>query len=120
MKAFIISLLLTLILTVSVIANAVYISTVTEQMKSLVDGIGQNLSDDKAFRELENTWARHKKFFSVSVGFEEIDHVTEYITRLGYDIESGSDIDVRRNCALLQNFFCDVTRHEKISLFNIF
>ena len=95
MKAFIISLLLTLILTVSVIANAVYISTVTEQMKSLVDGIGQNLSDDKA-------------------------HVTEYITRLGYAIESGSDIDVRRNCALLQNFFCDVTRHEKISLFNIF
>ena len=70
MKAFIISLSLTLILTVSIIANAVYISKVTEQMKSLVAKIDQNVSDNKAFEELDDIWAQHKKFFSISVGFE--------------------------------------------------
>ena len=120
MKAFIISLVLTVILIVGIIANTVYISRVTEQMKSLVTEICRGSSSDKAFEQLDEIWARHKNFFAISVGFEEIDHVTEYITRLGFALEEGDGVDIRRNCALLQNFFGDVTRHESISLLNIF
>ena len=120
MKAFIISIVLTLALIVGVIANTVYVSRVTEQMKSLVTEICQSSSADKAFEKLDDIWSRHKNLFAISVGFEEIDHVTEYITRLGFALEEGDGIDVRRNCALLQNFFGDVTRHEGISLLNIF
>ena len=120
MKAFTISLTLTFILIICVIMNAIYISSTTKQMKSLITDICQGSSDDKAFNELNDIWTHHKKFFALSVGFEEIDHVTEYITRLGFAIEQGNGVDIRRNCALLQNFFDDVTRHESISLMNIF
>ena len=120
MRAFIISIVLTVILTVAVIANAAYISKVTEQMKEIVRQIENNGPDSDAFDELYSIWSRHKKFFSLSVGFAEIDHVTEYITRLGCAIENKSAADMRRNCALLNIFFDDVTRHEKLSLLNIF
>ena len=120
MKAFIVSLTLTFTLIIGVTVNAVYISNTTEQMKSLVTEICQGSSSDKAFEELYSIWTRHKGWFAISVGFEEIDHVTEYITRLGFALEEGDGVDIRRNCALLQNFFGDVTRHESISLMNIF
>ena len=120
MKAFIISLILTIILVIAVIANAIYISRITEQMKSLVTEICRGSSRDKAFEELNNIWAHNKSFFTISVGFDEIDHVTEYVTRLGFAIEEHDDIGIRRNCALLENFLSDVTRHESISLLNIF
>lgn len=120
MKALIISLILTFILITAVILNAIYISRVTEKMKSLVTEINQGGSVDKAFEELDGIWSKHKKFFTISVGFEEIDHITEYITRLGCAIENGNAADIRRNCALLQNFFDDVTRHERVSPLNIF
>ena len=120
MKAFIISLSLTLALIIAVIVNAGYVLRTTEQMKSLVRQIEQNVSDDKAFEDLDDIWERHKIWFALSVGLGEIDRVTEYITRLGCAIENGNAIDAERNCALLQIFFDDVSRHEKISLLNIF
>lgn len=119
MKAFIISLSMTVVLTTIVIANAVYISDTTERMKSLVEQISRDGADYKAFEELEGVWTTHRRFFAISVGFEEIDRVTEYITRLGCAVECQDLTDVRRSCALLQIFFDDVTRHEKISLLNI-
>ncbi len=119
MKAFIISISLTVALTAAVLINALYVSKVTEEMKSLVEQIDQGQYSDKAFEALCDKWARHKRIFTVSVSFEDIDHITEYITRLGGALESGDADAVDQHCALLQNFFDDVTRHEKISLLNI-
>lgn len=120
MKALTISLILTFILVVAIILNAMYISRITEKMKSLVTDISKGESVNKAFEELDTIWSKHKKFFTISVGFEEIDHITEYVTRLGCAIENGNTADIRRSCALLQNFFDDASRHEKVSLLNIF
>ena len=120
MKAVIISLILTLILVAAIITNAIYISRVSEEMKSLITQISQGEAVNKAFEELNAIWSRHKNFFTISVGFEEIDHITEYITRLGCAIESNNTADIRLSCALLKNFFDDVTRHERVSPINIF
>ena len=119
MRALIISLLLTVTLTAAILINARYVSEVTEEMKSLVEEIDQGLSPDKAFEDLYDKWSEHKKFFAISVSFEDIDHITEYITRLGSSLESGDADDITQHCALLQNFFDDVIRHERISLLNI-
>ena len=120
MKAIIISVTLLLLVVIVVFANNIYISNVTEKLKSLVEDISQGNNINKAIDELEKLWNDTRKFTALSVSLDEIDQTTEHLISLSIACSFEDDLTIRRYCALLINDFDDLGRYEKFSILNIF
>ena len=119
MKAVIISITLLCLVVIVVFINNIYINSLTEKLKSLVEDISNGHNINKAIEELENIWNDTRKFTALSVSLDEIDQTTEHLISLSAACSFGDDLAIKRYCSLLINDFDDLGRYEKFSILNI-
>ena len=74
---------------------------------------------EDAFMRLESFWNENKIFLEFSVGYREIDRMSELILELGELIEENADADTRRLRTLIADSASDIARLERLSIENL-
>jgi hypothetical protein len=120
MKAFIISAILFALLIATVIGNAFYVKKVSEHVISETEKLkNKNYSSD-IICDLEKYWNRHRGFVGLSVGHQELDHISQSIISLRSSCESKNLSDAKLYLSILQDAVEEMGRHEEISFENLF
>ena len=123
MKEFAAAVILFVLIVVGVIANALYISDCSDELKSLAlevyhaDG---ETNENKAINELDLSWKKHKMLLSMSISLREIDQITEYVIRLECAKRDKDQLELDRVYHLLCNSIDDAVRYDRPSLHIIF
>ena len=120
MKAFWISLILFSLLLVGIFWNAHYVRESESYLTELVVSLGDAEEREESMDELEEFWEKNKKLFGLSVGFRDIDRVSEIITSLRWAQDYGLEAEFQKYRTLLLDAIEEITRNEKLSLGNIF
>ena len=120
MKAFIISAILFALLIATVIGNAFYVKKVSEHVISETEALKKQDYSIEIISDLEKYWKYHRGFVGLSVGHQELDHISQSIISLKSSCESENISDARLYLAILQDAVDEMGRHEEISFENLF
>ena len=120
MKAFWISLALFLLVIGAVIANAAYISYISDRLEEYSKSIQYNKSPADLIEELQDFWDKHRKFIGLSMETPEIDSVEKTILSLKLSYEEGQEFEFERCRLLLAKASREIKRLETFSIENIF
>ena len=120
MKAFAASIVLFFTVIALTVINAVYISSITDQMKSLSQAVCEASDTEKAISELSEYWETHEKYVSLSAGLRDLDKVTEEILKLRAACQSDNEHGKLQSCRLLIDALDDIKKHERFSMDSIF
>lgn len=120
MKAFIISTILFALLIATVFGNAFYVKSVSERIVSDLEILKEENYPLQIANGIESYWLKHRSFVALSVGHEELDHVSQTIISLKASCESKNSSDANMYASILQDAANEIGRHEEISLENLF
>ena len=120
MKAFIISAILFALLISAVIGNAFYVKKVSEHVISETEILKEQDYSLEIISDLEKYWKRHRSFVGLSVGHQELDHISQSIISLRESCGSGNVSDASLYLSILQDAVEEMGRHEEMSFDNLF
>lgn len=121
MKSFVFILFLFLAILACVIGNCFYIRHVCAEMRARMDAIPTPL-DERCIpltQELLSYWEGQANFVSLSVGFLQVDRVTEEAKKLLSCAQTGDISNFYTSLALLRDAVEDVGRLERVSVGNL-
>lgn len=121
MKGWIVSLCLFVLLLFMIAGNAIYVRHVAEH----ISGEAQTLSlesenAEQTLSSLEEYWKKHRPYVALSIGYRELDHLSESLIslRAAYDEKSKSDFALYRRLSI--DAAEELARLEQFSVENLF
>ncbi len=119
MRSFIISILLFIILTASIIINAVYISSGCKELCLYADSIRASQSP-LVIKAIKEYWEDHRYFFGFTVSENKIERMDELIISLSAASDEKNYYEVLRICELIKGLCDDISIYETLSIQAIF
>lgn len=121
MKGFVVSLILFLLTCLLITANAFYVHRVGAHVEQTAASVSlDNPASEEALRALEDYWERHHPFLALSIGYRELDRMSELLLSLRVAYDERSEVDFARERRLAIDTAADLARHERFSLENLF
>ena len=121
MKAWIVSLCLFALLLGAIIGNAVYVRHVAAHVESEARMLSfDDAQTDGRLSALEAYWERHRPYVALSIGYRELDHLSEALIglRTAYDTKASADFTLYRR--LTADAAQEMARLERLSVENLF
>ena len=120
MKAFWASVILFGVMLILIIGNAAYIHETTDRIR-LFDSALDNRSDRaEVLSDLNTFWSARRRIISLSVGYEQLDHLTETIDCLRWADSISDEAEFERYRILLRDAIDEIERTENFSVENLF
>lgn len=120
MKAFWASVILFGILLFLVGWNASYIHESTDEIRALAFRLDEPSSRKETLSQLDSLWETRQKIIGLSVGYEQLDHLTEVIDCLWWAYSVADEAEFERYRILLTDAIDEIERTEKLSAENLF
>ena len=119
MRSFIISIILFFLIIAAVVANGIYVRSITADLHELARAAYEKGAPSEQLGALIEEWDRHKPFLSLSASLKEIDSATEYLIKFKDTVMRGDSAAAQQNYLLFCNALRDLERYEGFSLENI-
>lgn len=121
MKIFYLSLSIFVAIVVIIIANAQYVTGVCEETIAALESMGEVDAPQTSAQlsSLTSQWHRIKKPLSLSVSYQTITRMEEFVLSLESYRMSGDAVEFERSKALLINELGDTRQRERLSLSNL-
>ena len=114
MKPFVFSIILFFLVLSIIIANAIYIHKICNEMQAI--SLSEKLLPEEKATLLCKKWERHKPFFSFSVHEENIDRMDDLTQGLKSAIALGNRAEIDKQIFLIQELLTKLAKTEEISL----
>ncbi len=121
MKAWIASLVLLLALIVLIVVNANYVNRVSEHICTTADALSfEDAQAKNVIEDLDQFWNRHRPYMALSIGYRDLDHLSEALISLrsAYDTQNASDFELYRR--IISDAADELARLERFSVENLF
>ena len=117
------SLIITLILFTAIITaigfNSHFIRKSADTMIFYTSEEEYKKAPKDALERLESFWDKNKLFLEFSVGYKEIDKMSELILELRNYTDAGKELEAMRVCSLISNSASNIARLERLSIENL-
>ena len=120
MKAVWACVILLVALLLGVWGNARYIHQSAEWLTNMATKLTKEENRDILLDELETFWEEKRPWFSLSVGFRELDHFAEILSHLRWAHDKKNESEFEKHRRLLEDAIKEITRTEQWSIENIF
>lgn len=121
MKAWIVSLCLFVLLLGIIVFNAVYVHRVSDHLSEVLNSLSADAANTQdELDALDAYWEKHHPLVALSIGYRELDHVSETLIslRAAYQSRNVSDFELYRQ--LCVDAADELARLEKFSIENLF
>lgn len=118
MRSLIITLILFLSMCGVIVMNNLYIHRSADYIVSLVEEEFEK-SPEEVIKELDRFWQKNHAIVGLSVGYKELDKMSDLILDLKIYFELGIDSEVKRVRILIVETADEISRLEKISIENL-
>lgn len=119
MKSFVIASFLFILLIGLIIGNAIYVHHVSNQILWQLEALSfEDTADEVAAPG--RYWERHRAFVSLSLGYRELDHLTESLISMEAAHKSLDASDFERFREICRDAARELTRLERFSAENLF
>ncbi|MBE6556002.1 MAG: DUF4363 family protein [Ruminococcaceae bacterium] len=119
MKTFICSSLAFLALLSVITVNCFYINRVADRLESDLVSMTEPASAEQPLLILKDYWERNKALVGLSVSFEEVHNMTEYLLELQIAAREQDTLEFERSRALALNAAAELRRLEQFGLANL-
>ncbi len=119
MKSFVIASFLFILLIGLIIGNAIYVHHVSKQILLHLENLSFESPEDEVAAP-GRYWDRHRAFVSLSLGYGELDHLTESLISMEAAHESRNASDFERFRQICRDAARELTRLEQFSAENLF
>lgn len=119
MKAVWISILLLVVLLLAILAHALYIQKITNELSALVKSIPKAAPQSDEFDKLNELWSKHRSRIGLSSSTRELDRFEESLINLQWAIEETPE-QIERHRHLLLNAIDALSRNERLKLKGFF
>ncbi len=119
MRSFIITLALFLSVCVAISFNYSYINSVAEFVVDCVSEENFETDPETAIDRLDSFWKDNSSIVGMSVGYRELDRMSDLIIDLRTYFELGNASEVIRIRALIEETADEISRLEKFSIENL-
>ena len=119
MKSFVVASLLFVFLIGIIIGNAIYVHHVSSHILKRLEDLSFE-SDAEALSSLEDYWEHHRPFVSLSLGYGELDHLTESLLSMEAAHKTRNASDFERFREICRDAARELTRMERFSPENLF
>ncbi len=120
MRSFIITSLLFTIMIFSITANAIYVSRTADKIKEYVEGEEFEKAPEASMTALESLWEDNRIILELSVGYKEMDLISELILDLKHYVNINNTEETKRIRTLIADAADDISRLERLSLESLF
>lgn len=118
MRSLIITLILFLSMCGLIVMNNLYINQCADCIVSLVEEEFER-APEKAIEKLDSFWQKNHAIVGLSVGYKELDKMSDLILDFKTYFELGIDSEVKRVRILIVETADEISRLEKISIENL-
>ncbi len=121
MRSFLFTLLLFGLLIGIMTVNAAAIHHLAEEINALIDTLPSRAegNENSAISALTDIWANASGWVSLSVGYDEINRISQFIVMIRIYYAEGSDADYRSACDQLRLALEDLCRFERLHFDNL-
>lgn len=119
MRAFIISICLFAATCSAIVINNIYIKNTADRIVDLVEGETFDSHPLDTARELEELWEKHHPIVGLSVGYKELDRMSDLIIDLKIQLQLGNQSEVIRLRAMIVECADEISRLEHFHLENL-
>ena len=119
MKSFAIASVLFILLIGIIIGNAIYVHHVSSHILERLESLSLESSADE-LSSLGDYWAHHRPFVSLSLGYGELDHLSESLIAMEAAHASRETSDFERFRQICFDAARELTRLERFSPENLF
>ena len=119
MKSFVIASVLFVLLVGIIVGNAIYVHHVSNHILEQLEVLSLESSADE-LSSLEEYWTRHRPFVSLSLGYGELDHLTESLLSMKAAHKTRNVSDFERFREICRDAARELTRLERFSPENLF
>ena len=119
MRSFIITLFLFAATCALIVANNIYIKNTAEQIVESVSGEEFDEEPIQATESLNDFWEKHHPIVGLSVGYKELDRMSDLIIDLKIQLQLGNQSEVTRLRAMIVECADEISRLEHFHLENL-
>ena len=114
MRSFVVTIFIFIIMCTMILINNRYVKECSEYISNLVTNERFYEDPELYVEELEGFWDRNKPFLGLSIGFKELDRMSELITELKLYINLENSPEVAHLRILINDCAIDLRRLEEI------
>ena len=115
MKAFVASICIIAVFTGLIIANAIYINKVADDLILATNDVKMDTGCEK----LRSLWESKRLIISLCANHKEIDKIQEQIALMENAIKKDDPLELKRAMVLFIEYTNNIKRHEELTLDNI-
>ncbi len=121
MRSFIISICLFAMLITGIILNCYYVNSVHGEMSAIIREIKIEPCDENEdlIKELLNLWESKSSMLSISVGYKELNEISDAIASLNAANLYGDKLQICIALEYLTSAIDEITRLEKLNINNV-
>ena len=119
MRSFIITALLFFLMCGGIFINNGYINQSAEYIRECVSDENFESDPEAAIKELDDFWKKNHSVVGLSVGYKELDRISDLIIDLKTYFELGNSSEVFRIRAMIDECADELSRLERFSLENL-
>ena len=119
MRSSIIALLLFLIIMITVIGNAIYVSTLCQDISDVAQKLPDSEQKEICVTELKNLWNKHRLWLDLSIKLNEIERMSDLIESLDAAYKADNQAEISKYCILISELAQEFAEHEKLSFRSI-
>ena len=119
MRSFIVTIFLFIIICLIIFFNNLYIKSTASHITELVESKEFDDNPNSTIKEIEILWEKKQRFVSMSVGYKELDRMSDLILDLKTYFELGNIDEVKRIRVLIVEAAAEISRLERFSIENI-
>ncbi len=119
MRSFIITLILFIFICAAVVFNNLYIRSSAEYITERVSDENFSADPEGVIEELEKFWEKNRPIIGLSVGFKELDRMSDLILDLKSYFNLGNSSETTRTREMIREAADEISRLERFSIENI-
>lgn len=119
MRSFIITALLFFLMCGGIFINNRYINQSAEHIREYVSDENFERNPETAIKELDDFWKKNHSVVGLSVGYKELDRLSDLIIDLKTYFELGNASEVTRIRVMINESADEISRLERFSLENL-
>ena len=120
MKALTATLILFALLIGVVVANSIYVRSVSQKIGDIAEDLKTASSKEDAISNLKSIWHRNKPYLNLSIRANEIERMNDLIEALEASYNAQNEAEFQKYCILISELAEEFSHYETISPNSVF
>ena len=115
MKALTATLILFALLIGAVVANSIYVRSVSQKIGSIAEELKTASSKEETISNLKSIWSKNKPYLNLSIRANEIERMSDFIESLDASYAAQNEAEFQKYCTLISALAEEFASYERIS-----